>query len=71
MTLNDAERRGDYLGGVSVGYGMGIDVYWVGRLGSEAHLWALCAFPLVLLSCPRIVRDGNFEQGCEGKLIPK
>ena len=45
------------------------DVAGVGRLGSEAHSWALHAFPLVLLSFP--ARNDNCERGCEGKLIQR
>ena len=41
------------------------------RLGSGVHSWALRAFPLFMLSCLQIVRNGNCERGCEGKLISK
>ena len=41
----------------------------IGLWGRERS-WALHDFPLVLLYCPRKVRNGNCERGCKGKLIP-
>ena len=48
---------------------MGRHFYGVGRLGNGVRSWDLCAFPLVLLSFPLKVVNGNYEQGCEGKSI--
>ena len=70
-TRNGAAQGESYLGRGDVGDGVGRDVSGVDRLGSGACSWALRAFSLVMLSCPRKVRNGNCERGCEGKLIPK
>ena len=54
-----------------VGGGGGGDVLGVGMLGSRECSQDQRAFPLVMLSCLRKVRYGNFERGCKGRLIPK
>ena len=47
----------------------GSDVVGVGRLGSGARSWDLCAFHFVLLPAKSENINGNCEKGCEGKLI--
>ena len=52
-------------------YGVGSDVYGVGRLGSGLRSWALNAFLLFMLLCPRKSRNVNCEQGCKVNSILK
>ena len=40
----------------------------MGWLGSGARSCPLCAFTLVLFSCPRKLRNGNCERGRKGNV---